>query len=81
MSSNNQDPLSKEAQALKKGHYRHFKGHNCEILGVARHSENHRDEYVVYSHDGNLWIRPLKMFLETVERDGQRFPRFKFLEE
>lgn len=63
---------------IQKGLYRHFKGALYEVVGVAKHSET-LEEYVVYKHqdDGSLWIRPLKMFLETVTRDGKTMPRFK----
>ena len=29
--------------------------------------------------EGGLWVRPLEMFLETVERDGQTYPRFSYI--
>lgn len=68
---------------LRPGRYRHFKGGEYEVLGVARHSEGLED-MVVYrplSNDTGLWVRPLSMFLETVEHGGQRQPRFAPLEE
>jgi len=73
-------PLSEEAQSIQKGLYEHFKGGRYQVLGVARHSEDPGDEYVVYEHDGNIWVRPVKMFLETVEINGQKMPRFKLVE-
>ena len=60
------------------GRYRHFKGGEYEVLGVARHSETD-ERLVVYrplSGDGGLWVRPVAMFLETVEHDGRTVPRF-----
>jgi hypothetical protein len=73
-------------EKVKAGRYRHFKGPEYEVLGVARHSET-LDEFVIYrqlidhSRFGRqpLWIRPKKMFLETVERDGKKVPRFSYL--
>ncbi|SHJ98323.1 Protein of unknown function [Rubritalea squalenifaciens DSM 18772] len=68
---------------LKPGKYRHFKGMEYLVLHVARCSET-MEEYVVYQAlygDQGIWIRPLKMFTETVERDGKVTPRFAFLEE
>ena len=68
---------------LKPGKYRHFKGMEYLVLHVARCSET-MEEYVVYQAlygDQGIWIRPLKMFTETVERDGKVTPRFSFLEE
>lgn len=63
---------------IMPGTYRHFKGFLCEVVGVARQSET-GDELVMYSHDNQLWARPLTMFLETVEKDGQSMPRFTYL--
>ena len=68
---------------LPPGRYRHFKGGEYEVLGVARHSEGLED-MVVYRplyNDTGLWVRPLSMFTETVERDGKEQPRFTFLDE
>lgn len=61
------------------GTYRHYKGQRYRVLGVARHSET-ADELVVYQPlygDRGLWVRPLAMFIESVQReDGQSEPRF-----
>lgn len=60
------------------GRYRHFKGGEYEVLGVARHSET-RELLVVYRplyNDTGLWVRPVTMFLETVEHEGRVVPRF-----
>jgi len=60
------------------GRYRHFKGGEYEVLGVARHSETD-ERLVVYRplySDGGLWVRPAAMFLEAVEYDGRTVPRF-----
>lgn len=65
---------------LPIGKYLHYKGKESEVLGVARHSET-LEELVVYKHDGELWVRPLAMFLESVEADGKTVPRFKYLGE
>jgi hypothetical protein len=61
---------------IEAGEYKHFKGDLVEVLGVARHSEDHEAEFVVYTHNGQLWVRPVAMFLEHVERDGYSGPRF-----
>jgi hypothetical protein len=60
------------------GRYRHYKGGEYEVIGVARHSET--DELLVvyrplYNATG-LWVRPLAMFLETVTHKGALVPRF-----
>ena len=70
---------------VKLGRYKHFKGHLYKVIGVAKHSENPEKEFVVYehAHEGGrmqLWIRPKEMFLEKVERDGYKDPRFKYIE-
>lgn len=69
------------SEPLRPGRYRHFKGNEYEVIGVARHSETH-EPLVVYRPlygEGGLWARPLEMFTETVTRDGQTFPRFVFV--
>jgi hypothetical protein len=69
------------SEPLRPGLYRHFKGNEYEVIGVARHSETH-DPLVVYRPlygEGGLWVRPLDMFTETVTRDGQTVPRFTFV--
>ncbi|MDF2176805.1 DUF1653 domain-containing protein [Aliiglaciecola sp. CAU 1673] len=69
--------------ALQPGRYRHYKGKDYEVLGVARHSED-ESELVVYRPlygEGGLWVRPLTMFLEQVEVDGVKVPRFRAVPE
>jgi len=66
---------------VKPGRYRHFKGAEYQVIDVARHSET-GEELVVYRPlygEGKLWVRPLHLFVETVEKDGQQIPRFKFI--
>lgn len=63
------------------GRYRHYKGNDYVVLGVARHSET-EEELVVYRQDygdRGLWVRPKSMFLEMVSVDGRELPRFRFL--
>ena len=67
--------------AIAPGRYRHFKGMEYTVLGVARHSETH-EELVVYRQeygDRTLWVRPAAMFADMIERDGLQAPRFKFV--
>ncbi|MDD4995534.1 MAG: DUF1653 domain-containing protein [Patescibacteria group bacterium] len=67
---------------LKLGKYRHYKGKEYEVIGVAKHSET-LEELVVYRAfygEGQIWVRPLKMFLEEVEVDGKKIPRFSPVE-
>lgn len=68
---------------IKLGKYRHFKGNEYEVLAVARHSET-LEEMVVYRAlygDGGVWVRPISMWNEKVERDGKRFSRFTYIGE
>ena len=68
-------------ESIKPGRYRHFKGKEYEVLGVARHSET-QEELVVYRAlygDFSLWVRPVSMWNETVERDGKTFRRFTYI--
>lgn len=68
---------------IKVGRYRHFKGNEYHVIGVAKHSET-LEEMVVYRAlygDGGLWVRPSSMWDETIERDGKRFKRFEYIGE
>jgi len=63
------------------GRYRRYKGKDYTVLGIARHSET-QEELVVYRQeygDHGLWVRPLKMFLETVTVEGKEVPRFRYV--
>ena len=67
----------------RTGRYRHYKGKDYLVLGVARHTET-EEEMVVYHQlygDGALWVRPRAMFLETVEINGAVQPRFAYVSE
>jgi len=63
------------------GRYRHYKGNEYQVIGIARHSET-EEEMVVYRKlygDGSLWVRPLAMFTEDVPVDGRVVPRFAWV--
>jgi hypothetical protein len=69
---------------LKKGKYRHYKGKEYEVIGIARHSET-MEELVVYkalyqTEGENLWVRPLKMFTEEITIDGITLKRFEYMD-
>ena len=67
---------------LPTGRYRHYKGNDYEVVGVATHSET-REPMVVYRPlygEMGLWVRPLAMFMENVIVDGKEVPRFAKLE-
>jgi hypothetical protein len=65
--------------SIEPGRYRHYKGNFYQVLGVARHSET--DELLVVYRPlygaGDLWVRPLAMFLESVPVQGRQVPRFE----
>lgn len=66
---------------LTPGRYRHYKGRDYIVLGVARHSET-LEELVVYRQDygdRGLWVRPRGMFEEVVTVDGRTAPRFAYV--
>lgn len=70
-------------EQIKKGKYRHFKGREYRVVGIARHSET-LEEMVVYEAlygEGGLWVRPASMWNEEIERDGKKFKRFEFIGE
>lgn len=63
------------------GRYRHYKGREYEVIDIAQHSET-RERLVLYRclyGDCGLWVRPLSMFLEEVEVNGECIPRFSYL--
>jgi len=68
---------------IHPGRYRHYKGNEYEVIGIARHSET-EEELVVYRKlygDCSLWVRPLGMFMENVVVNGVEVKRFEWLGE
>ncbi|HEY4367638.1 MAG TPA: DUF1653 domain-containing protein [Steroidobacteraceae bacterium] len=66
---------------IRPGRYRHFKGNEYEVIGVAQDSETLR-EVVVYRAlygERGLWVRAADMFNEVVERDGRKVRRFEYV--
>jgi len=64
------------------GRYRHYKGGEYEVMGVARHSET-LEPLVIYRplyNDSGLWARPYAMFFEQIEIDDRQQPRFARIE-
>lgn len=64
---------------VELGKYKHFKGREYKVIGVAKHSETLED-FVVYKAlygEKKLWIRPLKIFLETTIFNGKKIKRFR----
>ena len=70
-----------ENNMLKLEKYRHYKGKEYEVIGVAKHSET-LEELVMYRAlygEGQIWVRPPKMFVEEVEVDSKKIPRFEYI--
>lgn len=72
---NDLPPLPSEP---RPGLYRHYKGNDYQVLGLARHTETEEAVVVYQALYGarGLWVRPAAMFNETVEIGGKRVPRF-----
>ena len=70
-------------EIIKLGKYRHYKGNDYEVIGIAK-LESTLEEMVVYrplyKSEHSLWVRPLQVFTENVEIDGKTVPRFTYLE-
>ena len=69
-------------EKIKLGKYKHFKGNVYEVIAIAKHSET-LEEMVVYRSlaDANsVWVRPLEMWNEKVEREGCIYERFVYIE-
>lgn len=66
---------------IKLGKYRHFKGNEYEVIGIAKHSETLAPMVVYRALYGekDLWVRPAEMWNETITRDGKTFQRFTFI--
>jgi hypothetical protein len=64
--------------SVATGTYRHYKGHLYKVLGVGMHTETEEPLVLYQSLYGNfdLWARPVSMWFETVEYEGQVLPRF-----
>lgn len=63
---------------IKLGLYKHYKGKSYEVICLAKHTETQED-LVVYRAlygEGQIWVRPLGMFMEVVEWEGREVPRF-----
>lgn len=77
--------MMSDMATIKLGIYQHYRGMRYRVLGVAKHSETLED-LVIYEalYDNKvskLWVRPLDMFLEKIEKDGKLINRFEFVGE
>jgi hypothetical protein len=75
--------MTKNKIMIQPGLYKHFKGNAYQVHFVAKSSEN-LEEFVAYealyeNKEGKYWVRPLAMFLETVEHNGKKVKRFEFI--
>lgn len=68
---------------LQTGRYQHFKGNFYQVLYIAKHSETEEDMVVYQPEYGEraIWVRPLAMFDETIEREGKHIKRFQYIGE
>ena len=67
---------------IKPGQYKHFKGNFYQVIDTVTHSET-QETLVLYKPlygEQALWVRPIEMFLEEIERDGKVFKRFSLVE-
>jgi hypothetical protein len=70
--------MASTSAMIQPGRYRHYKGNEYEVIGIASHSET-LEPMVVYRKlydDGGLWVRPAAMFAEDVTINGKTLPRF-----
>lgn len=68
---------------IPTGKYRHYKGGFYEVISTARHSET-LENMVVYRAlygEFELWVRPTRMFFESIEIDGNMRKRFEYIDE
>ena len=69
--------------SLIPGLYQHYKGPQYKVIHVATHSET-EEQLVIYQAlygEFGIWARPLSMFNETIEKDGNTIPRFAYIGE
>ena len=67
---------------IKLGQYKHFKGNEYEVIGIAKHSEN-LEPMVIYRAlygEKDLWVRPASMWNEIVDKNGYKGPRFIYID-
>ena len=72
------EPELQDLPTTPLGRYRHYKGGEYEVIGVARHSETH-EPLVVYRplyNASGWWVRPHAMFFGAVHVEGRSMPRF-----
>lgn len=70
-------------EKIKLGKYRHYKGNEYTVIGIGRHSETLEDMVIYRAEygDGDVWVRPLNMWFDTVIKDGNQMQRFTYIGE
>ncbi len=75
--------LKRADKTIKPGIYKHYKGKEYKLLYIAKHSET-LEKMVVYKAlygNGEIWVRPLSMWNELVELNGEKIERFTYVRE
>ena len=78
-----QPPQDKNLTMIQSGRYRHYKGKEYQVIGIAKHSETEEDLVVYRALYGTcgLWVRPAKMFDEKIEIEGKLISRFERIDD
>jgi hypothetical protein len=65
---------------IRTGIYKHYKGGLYKVIDTATHSETLED-MVIYApvQKEGLWVRPLAMFFEKVDVNGNSVDRFSYI--
>ena len=66
---------------IKLGKYRHYKGNEYLVIGIAQHSETLEPMVVYQALYGNkeMWVRPASMWNEIVNKEDYQGPRFQYI--
>ncbi len=79
--------MNQALETIKLGKYRHFKGGEYQVVGTARHSESlavmviYKPLYDLKEGELETWVRPIEMFFDTKEHEGETVARFAFIED
>lgn len=68
---------------IKLGKYKHFKGNEYQVIGIAKHSET-LEPMIIYQAlygDKEIWVRPATMWNEIIEKENYHGPRFQYIED
>ena len=78
--------MQTDTQTIKLGKYRHFKGGEYQVVGTARHSESlevmviYKPLYELEKDELETWVRPIEMFFDTKEHNGETVARFAYVD-